>query len=386
MCHEATRTGAPFILLHLLRWLKEHSDFTWEVVFKDGGELLPEFEALSPVTVWRRPATRLQRLEERIQRRVGTVPDPWKGRRARRLTSQLTQQGADLVYSNTVANGPLLRALEGLKCPVICHAHELEFTINVFVGREDFALSHERTDHYIAASRAVKENLVTNHATPADKIDVVHEFVPTQLMDAQRIAQARQAMRRELGIAPDAPIVMGAGTLDWRKGSDLWVQVAAQVARHGAPAHFVWAGGHLQITFDQLQHDIAQLGLRSRVHLLGQRSDALNCFAAADVFAMTSREDPYPLVNLEAASVGTPIVCFAGAGGTPEFVEEDCGFVVPYLDTGAMAVRVTELLQTPQLRRQMGARAAQKVIERHDVAASSARVLAIIERCLSHAS
>ena len=40
-------------------------------------------------------------------------------------------------------------------------------------------------------------------------------------------------------------------------------------------------------------------------------------------------EDPYTLVCLEAAALEKPYVCFEGAGGSPEFVEEDCGFVVP---------------------------------------------------------
>jgi glycosyltransferase involved in cell wall biosynthesis len=81
------------------------------------------------------------------------------------------------------------------------------------------------------------------------------------------------------------------------------------------------------------------------------------------VFALVSWEDPFPLVNLEAASLGKPIVCFDEAGGSKEFVEEDCGFVVPYLDLDAREDRVVELLHNPELRQRMGSRVARKAQE-----------------------
>jgi glycosyltransferase involved in cell wall biosynthesis len=62
----------------------------------------------------------------------------------------------------------------------------------------------------------------------------------------------------------------------------------------------------------------------------------LKYFAAFDVFALVSREDPFPVVCLEAASLGKPIVCFNSSDGEKEFVENDCGFVVPDLDIEIM--------------------------------------------------
>ena len=58
-------------------------------------------------------------------------------------------------------------------------------------------------------------------------------------------------------------------------------------------------------------------------------------------------------------------MCFDGAGGSPELVETDGGYIVPYLDLDAMSDRIIELLQNPDLRRQMGQRLGQKILERH---------------------
>jgi glycosyltransferase involved in cell wall biosynthesis len=83
------------------------------------------------------------------------------------------------------------------------------------------------------------------------------------------------------------------------------------------------------------------------------------------IFALTSREDPYPLVVLEAGLSGVPVVCFQGAGGAPELVEADGGVVVPYLDIELMADSIAWLADDPVARQQRGQRLCQKVLERH---------------------
>jgi glycosyltransferase involved in cell wall biosynthesis len=118
------------------------------------------------------------------------------------------------------------------------------------------------------------------------------------------------------------------------------------------------------------------------VHVVPHVDQALPYFALCDVFAMVSREDPYPLVCLEAASLGKPILCFDGAGGEKEFVEEDCGFVVPYIDVEAMAAKAEILLASPDLRRRLGEAAKRKVRERHDLSVAAPKMLAVIEGLL----
>jgi glycosyltransferase involved in cell wall biosynthesis len=133
----------------------------------------------------------------------------------------------------------------------------------------------------------------------------------------------------------------------------------------------------------EFEHDVHVAGLTEKVRFTGAVLKPADYLAAADVFVLTSREDPYPLVCLEAAAVAKPIVCFAGAGGMPEFVEEDCGFVVPYLDIMAMADRVVLLLDSLECRVTMGAAARRKVTERHDVSRAAPRIMEIIERTIA---
>ena len=398
--HDAKRHGAQIPLLHFLRWFKANTEIPFEILLKGDGELRSEFEALAPVTLWNekaflRSAVRRLRLGPFVKdmvRRLGLAPlkNKLMARRRHRaisangekLRSRFGNSQVDLVYSNTATNGKVLEALSSLSCPVICHVHELDYCLNFETEQDNNGQVTRHAHHFIAASKAVKEGLVRNLGIPEKEIDIVHEFIPT---DTDVDSDEPSAIRRRLGI-PDIALVVGAsGTTDWRKGPDLFIQLAQSVIRRNpqAPVHFVWVGGEREgPVYEALWHDVVHAGLETRVHFTGHVANPLEHFAFFDVFVLTSREDPFPLVNLEAATLAKPIVCFDGAGGAKEFVEDDCGFVVPYLNIEAMADRVDELLESPELRRVLGVQAAVKVRERHDVHRLAPKVHSLIERFL----
>ena len=191
-------------------------------------------------------------------------------------------------------------------------------------------------------------------------------------------------LRKWLAIPDDAFIVGGVGTTDWRKGPDLFVQLAAAVARSGSSGgrvHFVWIGGSAQgLEAEQLRHDARRAGVGDRVHLVGLQRDVEAFYAAFDVLALVSREDSFPLSCLEAAANGCPTICFEGAGGTPEFTGDDAGIVVPYLDLHAMATAVWRILGDGVLRQKLGDTAAARVRDWHDVTLAAPKLLEIMRR------
>lgn len=178
-------------------------------------------------------------------------------------------------------------------------------------------------------------------------------------------------------------MVLGSGFRNWRKGKDLFIQLAGvvQKARPKRPVHFLWVGGRAgDDEFFQIQHDVNHAGLADRVHLVAEVANHADYSAACDVLATVSREDPFPLTNLEAGYFGKPVLCFAGTGGSPEFVEDDAGFVVPYLDVAAMAEKILLLAGQEPLRKTLGDCAARKVRERHEVNVAGAQLWAIMQK------
>jgi glycosyltransferase involved in cell wall biosynthesis len=93
-----------------------------------------------------------------------------------------------------------------------------------------------------------------------------------------------------------------------------------------------------------------------------------------------SREDPFPLVCLEAAATGKPVLCFDRGGGMPEFVRDDAGCVVPYLDLGAMAKCIVKLQQDPARCAALGHTAQARARAQHNIPDGARRIVEIIRR------
>ena len=375
--HEASLTGAPFVLLHLQRWIKANTDFKLTTLLRRGGPLLPEFAKLGETIVLESSHAGRPRWIRGVARRVGLDRlRLWLSFRA------LRNRPLKLVYSNTVTNGDLLTEVTQPGTPVITHVHELAYWIERS-GRENWEAVRRHTTHFVAASEAVSDNLVKRYQIPANQVSVVHEFIPVGHNSAHIEAERRCKIRSALAIPSNAFVVGGSGMETWRKGKDLFVQLAASINRRPLrrPFHFVWVGWPGDEEDQrQLTHDIATAGLTDSIHWTGEVSNPLDYFSCFDAFALVSREDPFPLVCLEAALLGVPILCFANAGGIPEFVEMDSGFVVDYLDIGAMADKLQLLARDETLRRRLGSCAADRVRERFSVETAAPRLLAIIRR------
>jgi glycosyltransferase involved in cell wall biosynthesis len=376
------------VLLHLLRWLKANTDLQFQLLLLMDGDLKPDFEALCPVHIfhhWQIPKRNvLTRTRHRILHQLKLRPS-FREIYLTSLKQTLASANFDLLYVNSVASAELTHWLADLNLPTILHIHELEYGIRTFAGLENFRQVQPQVTRYIAVSQVVKQNLMAAHAIPAEQIDLVYEFIPaTALINSQHQTPQTSAIsiRQQLNIPPQAPVVCGSGTLDWRKGTDLFVQLAGAVNRRNEaePVYFFWVGGNLESDFyRELTYDLQKLGLEKVIRFVGQTAQPLDYYAAADIFVLTSREDPFPLVCIENATLGKPLLCFEQSGGIPELVEEDAGFVVPYLDLEAMAKKINQLVANPALRQQLGQLAQQKVLERCDVEMAAPQVLQLIQ-------
>jgi len=375
--HDAMRTGAPIALLHFLRWFKTNSSRPFSVLLGRGGELVADFEEVAATWSIDRSHWCPGGIRECLLTAAG-LGDWARRAETREVQGFAIRCSPVLVYVNSIASARVIDVLAP-RVPVLTHVHELEF---MFRERANPALSRllVKTRHFIACSNAVRDNLIREHGTPPERIETVYESIPVHGVQARR---SREQVLRELDVPDDALLVAGSGTTSWRKGTDLFIQLARAVCRRHSRAYFAWVGGGWASDPQQFEHDVRLAGLSEKVRITGVVPDPADYLAASDVFVLTSREDPYPLVCLEAAALEKPIVCFAGAGGMPEFVEGDCGFVVPYLDILAMADRVVSLLDSSACRLAMGASARRKVGLRHDIGQTAPRIMDIIERTIA---
>jgi glycosyltransferase involved in cell wall biosynthesis len=380
--HDAGRTGAPFVLLHLLRWLKSNTDVPFEILLRQGGALEPEFCKLAPtyrLNGWH-PRFSLRGMA----RKVWPQGKMWA--RPARLKQLRDRRDWGLIYSNTITNGAILSELNGCGCPAISHVHEMEYWIERS-GTQNLQQVKQCTTHYIAAADAVKKNLIQTHGMEEKQITVIHEFIPGERPKTLGIPPSE--IRAKLGIPPEAFIVGGSGAEFWRKGRDLASHLLAALGTQASNRefHFIWVGAKgTKMENHELWHDLKLAGVASRYHETGEVSNPYDYFAAMDAFALLSREDPFPLVCLEAASLCKPILCFEGAGGMPEFVREDAGYVVPYLDVAALADKLKLLSQSVELQTTLGQCAADRVKECHTVDNTAPKLLGVINQFMLQAN
>lgn len=376
--HSAGYTGAPILLLNFLRWLRSETNLQFSILLRETGPLAPSYAGLSETfDLGAGPGGFLARK----LRQLG-LDEPAKALDIFRVKRWLSDRTFSLTYSNTVTNHDLLPHLVGCSGKVLTHIHELESWIKYQVGLAHFMQTKAASDHWIAVSKAVRDNLWTNHGVPPGRVDLIYGFIDIQAA-GQVADEDPRRIRREIGLPENALVVCGSGTTDWRKGPDLFVDAAAELLQvpRKSPLHFIWVGGSKNgKEFQQLQERVRAYGIERQVHFLGHKINPLVYFSVADVFALTSREDPYPLVMLESAALGLPVVAFDGSGGAPEFIEDDCGLLAAYGDVSELAAQLGKLLDDPVLRLRYGRASKEKVKIRHDIRVTAPKILAVIKR------
>lgn len=372
--HTAARDGAPIELLRFLGWMGAHTSHRILVLLQHGGELESGFQELGSVRVWQRPLKKTNRLVRKLQEILH-----WEGicnlLRLARIRCWLLRFRVVLVYANTAFCGESLTVLKNINCPRICRLHEMEYTLRNFrfpLGFRSFQQTLKYCESFIVVSEAVGDNLVKNHKVATEQINKVHGSVIPVEWEHYLDKRRRSELKGKLGIPSDAVVIGGVGWIQWRKGSDLFVQLASLTRKsfNRKDIHFLWLGGDSESpNYRQFMFDIVQAGLTDGVHFAGHTKDPYPYYAIMDLLAMVSREDPFPLVNMEAGLLGIPMVCFENSGGSEEWAARGCGRIVPYLDLEAFARELMDMLADPAARAEMGAvcrREAENLLVEHN--------------------
>ena len=351
--HDASRTGAPILLLNLIRGVRERKEWDVRILLRAGGPLEPQFQELGETFVCAGLELQNRWLED-----------------------------VALIYSNTCTNGLFLKPLVPDAIPVITHIHEMQYAIEAF-GAENFAEVKKHTSHFVACSEAVLEGLRQHHQIPAEKISVIYGGIPVQSVIEGASARTTREVRQWCGLGEDDFVIAACGFADWRKGPDLFVQLADAMRRQGRAdkLSFLWIG---KVPADQhgkiLLHDVRQLGLSASVKFIGEQQNPFPFLNACDLFCLCSREDPFPLVMLEAAALRKPVVCFEQAGGANEFCARGGGLAAPYLNVEALGDCLFRLLENQELRREIGEAGARLVNEEFNLRCFAPRILQLIEK------
>ncbi len=192
-------------------------------------------------------------------------------------------------------------------------------------------------------------HLLGTAGVAGDRLRPIHNGVDTGVFHGGDLAAARQ----RLGLATAERWLLFVGNLLPVKDPDFLLRAFARVAAACPEARLALAGrGPLR---PALEAQVAAFGLGERVRFLGPLDAAAvaDWMRAADVLAMTSRNEGLPNVILEAQACGLPVVA-TRVGGIHEVVDADWkGHLTPPGDVTAWSEAVLARLAQPAERERL---------------------------------
>jgi glycosyltransferase involved in cell wall biosynthesis len=224
-------------------------------------------------------------------------------------------------------------------------------------------------DAVAANSRAAVDRHISLGYSPR-RFEVIPNGFDAGLFRPQPDAPAR--LRRELGVAPESPLVGMAARFDPMKDHRTFVRAAGIVAEQRPDAHFVCCGQGVDPENEQLARWAKQARLDGRLHLLGQRRDVERFLAGLDLCASSSQGESFPNVLGEALCCGVP--CVATDVGDTAAIVGRSGEIVRPGDPDGLARAMLRLLDLPAAERfRLGCEGRMRMIRDYSLEAMAAR-------------
>ena len=340
--HSCSRTGAPLVLLYFLEWLKtNHPNIDFDVLSFGPGPLEINFSNLANNHFKAFEKKHILYRSFRFFLRKAGILKQHESTMYEYELQNLGRRNYDLIYNNSVVQ---IEAATQIKkynphSKLILHVHELDTAIQKYVPQIRNLLIY--IDLTIAASNLVRKNLITSRGFKANKVETIYEF--SKIKDFNVFTQKTN----------NTIYIGGAGFVQRRKGIDAFIH-SCSIIKSLAPDFsfkFLWMGKVLDADKAYYEDDLRKLEIEKEFEFLNEQSNPTQFFKKIDFLWMTSREDPFPLVCIEAAYYSVPILLFDKATGTQEAISDLDYLIAPYLDSYSLAEKTLVLIKDKTLYR-----------------------------------
>jgi len=340
--HDTCFNGAQMLSLNIIRQLHEVFNYDVYVIVKSGGELSNKFRTYA--------------------KKMLCIADDISSEKE--LISWVEETGAKKAMCNTVVTGDILKTLSECGISCISMIHEMEKVIHQYSCEDNLHQIIIGAKKIVFASDYVRRSVNKVEYIPNEKIDIYPQGMYTPNHSHDDRDKMRLNLRRRYQLPDTSNIVLNVAFGDYRKGIDLFARCAANVCSEANDYVFIWVGNVEPKMRDLVWEIIRGTPAENKLIYAGSQNDIISYYMAADIFLLTSREDPFPSVVLEAMNACLPVVAFEGGGGYVEIVNEQTGMLVPMEDTDEMSTMVSQLLYNNDLRLKMGNAAHELVKEK----------------------
>jgi len=231
--------------------------------------------------------------------------------------------------------------------------------------------------HIVAVSHFVEQSVLAA-GFPATSVLVIYDGVsiPTEISKAQR-----ESARKELGIPPEHTCIGNVAAFVPEKGYELLITAFAQLRKKTSACSLLLRGdGPQRLNLESL---VQKLQLAESVKFLPSTVDSETVFAAIDVFAFPSHEEPLGSALLAAMAHGLPVVAIA-RGGIPEVVDSrKNGILVDGLDPETFASALASLMERRDESKRLGNAARETIISRFSADRMVGKTLDLYEKLVA---
>ncbi|MEG2509372.1 MAG: glycosyltransferase [Chryseobacterium sp.] len=335
--HEATRSGAPILLLELLKEIQSAQKYEVDLLILLNGTMAKDFTDLVPTAVNIKHFQPRPNIITRILRRFIVLKNDVLSQEDlyNAAVEKLSSKNYDCVIGMTVATLSILEKFKAKGLKTILYTHELQFALESFYDAHDLSRKISSLDSILAGSQSVKDFLTQRYKISASKISVAYSFISKD----NEIKTKAPELRQQYNISDDTFILGTLSTQELRKGSELIPLLAKKIKQKTPNLKFKIfnIGGNDQNPFVRFAKiDTQKLGVEEQVIFVENTKNPNDYINIFDCFLLPSREDPFPLVMHLAAEFNKPIVGFKDSGGVEEFLN-GTNLLADYLDIDQFA-------------------------------------------------
>jgi glycosyltransferase involved in cell wall biosynthesis len=361
--HDAHFAGAQILALNMIRVLRTELFYEVAIVLMGPGELETEFQKYGKLY--------------KVSR------NPHRQDEIASLAATLWHAGYRTALCNTIVTGLIAAIMRQAGIRILSLVHELQDTI-IKLGLESAA--HELAVNsavIVFPAQIVQDAFLTFASADRNKMFILPQgvFLDNPFKDNRN--SAHKLLRIKYGLPSEQVIVLGIGYGDLRKGIDIFIDVALASAQEKNDITYIWIGDidpHLHKQIKSKLSNVCNPQLVIFPGVVRDKSSYSLFVAGANIFLMTSREDPFPSVILDAMSVGMPVIGFEGAGGFCDMLRQGCGLLVPYLNAKEMNRALIRLLNDEVLFTSISARAKETAVSQFKFKDYVRRLLSLLER------
>jgi glycosyltransferase involved in cell wall biosynthesis len=308
---------------------------------------------------------------------------PWRDLVSyRRIKRLLGDFHPDVVHTHSAKGGILGRAAAwSLHVPAIVHTvhgapfHPYQGPVARALARACERWAARRCHALVSVADAMTELMVAAGVAPPEKFTTVPSGMEVEpLLES---ARHRQAMRRQLGYAPEDVVIGKIARLFHFKGHGDVIRAAEQLVRRHGRARFLLVGDG--VLRPRLERQIAAAGLTKHFHFAGlappEQIPAL--LAAMDIVVHASLREGLARALPQALIAGKPVVSYDVDGARQVVLEGQTGFLVPPQDVAGLVAALDRLLSDPALGVRLGAEGRRRFAEvfRHEQMTAQLRSL-----------